>query len=988
MTRPDSLAQHLRALSARRPGLFLAGLFAAFLLLLAVLTLLASGVRTEAAAPAIELTRVEGFNLVADTNYVPYLLHSGLTFALLLILIGVYRLTQTGYIRNWAGAMSFLFVLYLYLLGRVYLLSPAPEAEHVDLPAWDVYITDALSFGSTLLALFAAFQILGVELSRRHRRACGVLLFLAVFLLQRLYAGAAFLPFGHKGLLPGGALAMLALFLVGFGLYSRLSDRRGPRRLGAVFPLVIFLLYGAIQPGILLIHQAPYALLATTAAYILKALCTGVLVVFVLNETWQAKEREMGEADQARDESERARQEAERAGEELNRILNENDLGYFRTDRSGLILQANRAEALLLGYDSPEELKNQVNRLALLEDQERRRIIEFQLERAGQVRDVRNTLRNRRQEVRHFLTNLRALPAGDDGELPGYEGIDRDITGEVLLDQEKQRENALRDGFNEAFSSSARVADFFSAILEVGARQSSAGRGALLLVGEETEIPAKLLVVEATWAGAESREGHVFTVPPEVRLEEVGATASSRFLDGLSAALLGDEQPGELAYKIPMQDLDGDIRGVVLLRGPQVDPAELAQRADALGRFLTRVTVGYPLVHRAELQRIKREIRNFLSAGELEAQMQEVVAWLRTELHTDDVTLALRLWKEGQMKFFPRREVGAAQPGSLIVLNGSLPKTPRQAWRPAADGRGATSEVVVPILNQLREPFGYLFVCDRRSPGTNCVTGLSTVDLEKLQEISEAIGLVAEMWVSVKNRTKLLETTTHEFRSPAVAIRNTADTLLKNWNNFEPERIQRKLNDILIDSSLLIRLTNNLDNLSGRPIGLKPREVLLFRDIVFKTVRQLRPLTEHLAFEHDGSHRLPPLWLVEEEISQIFFNLIYNAIKYTDRQGLVRLKVVGGEDGAHYTVKVQDWGIGVPEGFEDKIFEREVRAPNALRSNVLGMGMGLAVSLDLARKMGGDLRLTQHHSPTEFTLFLNKKSTTSPGSPPGGEATR
>ncbi len=284
----------------------------------------------------------------------------------------------------------------------------------------------------------------------------------------------------------------------------------------------------------------------------------------------------------------------------------------------------------------------------------------------------------------------------------------------------------------------------------------------------------------------------------------------------------------------------------------------------------------------------------------------------------------------------------------------------------------------MPILNQLREPFGYLFVCDRRSPGTNCVTGLSTVDLEKLQEISEAIGLVAEMWVSVKNRTKLLETTTHEFRSPAVAIRNTADTLLKNWTNFEAERIQRKLNDILIDSSLLIRLTTNLDNLSGRPIGLKPREVLLFRDIVFKTVRQLRPLTEHLAFEHEGSHRLPPLWLVEEEVSQIFFNLIYNAIKYTDRQGVVRLKVIGGEDGPGYTLKIQDWGIGVPEGFETKIFEREVRAPNALRSNVLGMGMGLAVSLDLARKMGGDLRLTQHRNPTEFTLSLNKKSMTPP----------
>ncbi len=376
MKNHGSLALWLRALSERRPGLFLAGLCAAFLLLLAVLTLLASGVRTEATAPAIELARVAGFGLVADANYISYLLHSGLTFALLLILAGVYRLTRTRYILYWGGAIAFLLALYLYMLGRVYLLSPAPGAGYVRLPGWDVYVTDALSFGSTLLVLFAAFQLLRIELPRRLKLVFGGLLFLGLLLLQRLYAGAAFLTLEHKSLLPGGALSMLALFLAGYGLCSRLSDRHGQRRLNAAFPLAIFLLYGAIQPGILLIHHAPYTLFVTTAAYILKALCTGVLIVLVLNETWQAKEREMLEADRARD-------EAEKAGKDLNRILNENELGYFRTDRSGLILQANRAEAQLLGYDSSDELKDRVNRLALLEDQEARRAIGSSSNRRG-----------------------------------------------------------------------------------------------------------------------------------------------------------------------------------------------------------------------------------------------------------------------------------------------------------------------------------------------------------------------------------------------------------------------------------------------------------------------------------------------------------------------------------------------------------------------------------------------------------------------------
>ena len=394
-------------------------------------------------------------------------------------------------------------------------------------------------------------------------------------------------------------------------------------------------------------------------------------------------------------EADRARDEAEKAGRDLNRILNENELGYFCvTDRSGLILQANRAEAQLLGYDSSDELKDRVNRLALLEDQEARRAIELQLEQAGAgAGPAQHPAHAPAGGLRHFLTNLRALRGGDDGEIPGYEGIvDRDITAEVLLDQEKQRENALRDGFNEAFSSSAKVAEFFSAILEVGARQSAAGRGALLLVGDETEIPAKAPGRRGDLAAGRAPRGARLHRPASGPAQCAVVGAGGPGLRPLPARRVRGPPRRRTARRAPptrfrWKDLDGEVRGLVLLRGPRMDPAELAQRDDALSRFLTRVTVGYPLVHRAELrQRIKREIRNFLSAGELEAQMQEVVAWLRTELphrRREARAAALERGADEVLPVAPRGRVHAARDADHPQRQPAEHPAPRP-WRAAA----------------------------------------------------------------------------------------------------------------------------------------------------------------------------------------------------------------------------------------------------------------------------------------------------------------
>lgn len=958
MTQQRTLADELREQFQSSPGRLLArfwGLVLLLFLLVAFVLLLAAPWMPEDEPPTIELKYLAP-GLQVEANFAPALLHSGLVFALLWILIGIYRLTKTRYIAYWAGAMGSFFLLYLYMLLRIYFIAaPGAPKGPIPLPRWDLYWTELFSFGSTILVLLSGLELLSLKLSRKQQLFLVVTVIGALAVAHSIGAFLLFIPLASRSLLPGGVLSLATVWIAGYGVFDRMKALPGQEKIGRGF-LLFFLLYGLLQPLILFINTQPHHVFVTTGAYFLKALCTGFIIFLVLNETWQEKEEQLKEVEKGKD--------------DLARVLNENNLGYFRADRDGVIKEANKAEASLLGYKTPEEIKTQkTTRLAMMEDQNEREVLLNGLTKNGIVWNYPNRIRTVNQEIVHLRTNFQALKSGDDGELTGFEGIDRDVTAEALLEQEKERQRILIERVNEALSTSSSVGELFAAVLEIVAEQASAHSAALLLVGDETEIPATLFIVQSLSPQKTEDIGRVFQLPKENEDDLTGAEPSA-FGTQIAQTLFGTEAEDETTIQIPMLRLEKQY-GLALLRIERL--GDLEERQDALRQTLARVAFNYLHVHRSELQALRQKIRELLSQpGDLDAQMQGVVQLLREELRADEVRLALQLWREGGIMLFPRQ----GESPSVLPLGKDLPGEARQAWlcgdKDITVGASRLVEATVPIFDRFHRPFGYLLVRNPRPHGSR-VSALSVVDREKLVDISEAIGVVAEMWVSVYNMTKLLETTTHEFRSPAVAIRNTVDVLRKNLSSYQPERIQRKLTDIMLDSSLLIGLTNNLDTLQGRPIGKQVKSVSIFQDIIFKTIRQLRPLAQRLTYEHEGAHRFPIIHVVEEDLLQILFNLIHNAVKYAKLESTVQVKFIGGQEGEMLTLKVQDWGIGVPAGYEQKVFEREVRAPNALKSNVNGMGMGLAVSLDLARQMGGDLRVTRLQDPTELTLYIPKK---------------
>ena len=110
-----------------------------------------------------------------------------------------------------------------------------------------------------------------------------------------------------------------------------------------------------------------------------------------------------------------------------------------------------------------------------------------------------------------------------------------------------------------------------------------------------------------------------------------------------------------------------------------------------------------------------------------------------------------------------------------------------------------------------------------------------------------------------------------------------------------------------------------------------------------------------------------------DKAQQVLLNLLTNAVKFTDAGGEIRVHADGGDTtiGIHIT----DTGIGIPVDRLDAIFEPFVQVHRSLTTTVSGTGLGLSISRDIARKMGGDIRVKSTLGVgSTFTLGLPRYS--------------
>ncbi|MBC8031914.1 MAG: GAF domain-containing sensor histidine kinase [Pyrinomonadaceae bacterium] len=224
----------------------------------------------------------------------------------------------------------------------------------------------------------------------------------------------------------------------------------------------------------------------------------------------------------------------------------------------------------------------------------------------------------------------------------------------------------------------------------------------------------------------------------------------------------------------------------------------------------------------------------------------------------------------------------------------------------------------------------------------------------------------------------------HEMNAPLTAVRANLQRLRRKREKLSEEQIDLALEDMETDANVLhfqmqqlsYVLGGKIADILGQPLNLEP--VLMFKDIIIKTLSQLKSLVRDegldprkVSYNEADIHKVKRIEVDKSKISQVIFNLFMNAVKYADNPESFEIRVGAEEERDHYVISFSDWGIGVPEGLKDRIFEERFRAPNVRK--VAGSGLGLTIAREIMRKHGGDLILQKRYKPTEFHLIFPKR---------------
>ncbi len=208
-------------------------------------------------------------------------------------------------------------------------------------------------------------------------------------------------------------------------------------------------------------------------------------------------------------------------------------------------------------------------------------------------------------------------------------------------------------------------------------------------------------------------------------------------------------------------------------------------------------------------------------------------------------------------------------------------------------------------------------------------------------------------------KSAFLATMSHELRTPLNAIRGYADLLALGVYGPITDAQRAALARIgQSERHLLGVITEILDFArleSGRAryaLADVPLDVIL-ADARALVDPQLRAKGIAFTYEPPGSEPAVVVRADAGKLRQIVLNLLSNALKFTPAGGSVALR--GRANGTAAVVDVSDSGRGVPAEEIERIFEPFVQLERGQTSSLSGAGLGLAISRELARGMGGDL---------------------------------
>ena len=231
-------------------------------------------------------------------------------------------------------------------------------------------------------------------------------------------------------------------------------------------------------------------------------------------------------------------------------------------------------------------------------------------------------------------------------------------------------------------------------------------------------------------------------------------------------------------------------------------------------------------------------------------------------------------------------------------------------------------------------------------------------------------------------KTDFLATVSHELRTPLNAIAGYTELLEMGLRGPLTDAQRRDLARIRTSGQHLLGLISGVLDLnriergqvSYALVGIPIEPFLAELDALVSPQAAAKSLT----LDYVPAAGLLTVIADREKLRQIMLNLLSNAIRYTPPGGEITL-TARAADRDRVEIRVEDTGPGIPESRREDVFEPFVQLDRSLAQPQEGLGLGLAISRDLARGMHGDLTVsTNAKGGASFVLVLPRGTATEP----------
>ncbi|MBF0178997.1 MAG: response regulator [Magnetococcales bacterium] len=268
-------------------------------------------------------------------------------------------------------------------------------------------------------------------------------------------------------------------------------------------------------------------------------------------------------------------------------------------------------------------------------------------------------------------------------------------------------------------------------------------------------------------------------------------------------------------------------------------------------------------------------------------------------------------------------------------------------------------------------------------PYAVCGFATDITERKRMEEDLRRAKLAADAASQAKG--EFLAVMSHEIRTPLNVILGMGDVLAEGALDGEQRECLRRLQgagnsllDLINQILDYSRIEANQLHFVEEPVAIRT----LLREVagMVGVLAQGKGIGWNCRLEDDL-----PAWVLGDAVRlrQVMFNLMGNAVKFTERGSITLRAGVGGGTEPVMQLRVEDTGIGIPEGKKELIFNAFAQADVSITRRFGGSGLGLTLARTLVERMGGGIRLESREGEgTVFQVELPLRPVDGPLEPP------